>query len=1067
MTWLGRVLLGVGISPIRSLNVRHGEVVKSPTPSFRRGKLRRPIQTVVVPDNPEAFIVTVRRIRFDFVADLPAPKTQRGRLRRPIQSVVKSAGKWPALLFPAVSSIGFDVAPPEVQRHRVERGWATNIHSGRVEPIASPPVMPDRICPPKQPVIKDCEQPILGVALVTVFNFEGSAPVVRRACVDDHSSLSIKQCQIEPIEITVGRMPTALTVLPLDCHWSSRINEFHKVKEVFAWRWDHPAAAGSGDEADVELIRSADSRTREQLVHASKYVGDLEISHEEFLETANAGRRLVDKFGEPALCEWIWESAPGAAATLLVHSAIYGYTAGDYWTAFARQVGVCFDPRQQSVWGQRFRLFARLCGCPIGDENPGLRYVRAILRQAGVPTGCLFDLFDLINQSRLDPALRGKSGLALINAWRQSTSNWSGLDQPVCDFLVERPEVANRWIEAVQALLVDQLPRWPLPARVCEEFNRWRERSPITVRPTRPPRIIYQGEYRPTLILPAQPLSSELSAATVELTIRVNGNAAERMPLFAQGSGNQLSTADQKFQFDPGESYDLELWSNQSLLNHWLLAGVQCPGVLAFRALNGAALDLNGGIPAEEVWFVLSADCRVQVNAVDDGPELITEGPPLLGSWSDYRAELWSLANARRIVLTGPSSERIVRIRQVLRESSQLEGGLLVRDAASDPQQVALYAESPHCLMLPGSLTTDGALVQLRRQRDSGAPAEIGKTQIAGSSTGQDVVLPLSELGLTPQTLGQYWLDVRTSCGNERLSFKVVPQLHWSWDPKDKAYFIDVADGVVVRTSAAKLLTVTPVNSPAAELNRYHIQQLNQNNSSRLEFEVSSEKSCVESVSVVLRIPQWMLIDQYSSPGTEVWERNDPVVTKIEEIKYFVVPQLIVEPGDMIPRNATVVSARLEIEGSPPIAIALPEYQTDRLLISVGHQMDTLTRDETRNASIWLRWRTDTDNRICVFLVLGKKLQVAELTDLQKAILITVGMVPVDIDGLVRDLRPYFKNVDFGALNDALDEMPAIYIVRRNVPDKLSLELFTFYRVREHSSWWNEFSKAATNTPRK
>ena len=557
--------------------------------------------------------------------------------------------------------------------------------------------------------------------------------------------------------------------------------------------------------------------------------------------------------------------------------------------------------------------------------------------------------------------------------------------------------------------------------------------------------MIYQGEFRPTLILPGQPLSSELSTATVELVIRINGNAAERMPLFAQGSGNQLSTADQKFQVGPGESYNLELRSNQSLLNHWLLAGVQCPGVLAFRASNGAALDLNGGVPAEEVWFILAAECSVQVNAVDDGPELITEGPPLLGSWSDYRAELWSLANARRFVLSGPSGERIVRIRHVLRESSRLEGGLLVRDAASDPQQVALYAESPHCLVLPGSLATDGALVQLRRQRDNGAPAEIGKTQIAGASTGQDVVLPLSEFGLTPQTLGQYWLDVRTSCGNERLSFKVVPQLHWSWDPKDKAYLIDVADGFIVRTSADILLTVTPVKSPA-DLKRYHIRQSKQNNSSRLEFEVSSVKSSAESVSVVLRIPQWMLIDQYSSPGTEVWERDDPVVTKIEDIKYFVVPQLIVEPGDMNPRNATVVSARLEIEGSPPIAIALPGYQTDRLQISVGHHMDTLTRDETRNASIWLRWRTDTDNRICVFLVLGKKPPVAELTDLQKAILISVGMVPVDIDGLVRDLRPYFKNVDFGAVHNALDEMPAIYIIRRNVPDKLSLELFTFYR---------------------
>ena len=156
---------------------------------------------------------------------------------------------------------------------------------------------------------------------------------------------------------------------------------------------------------------------------------------------------------------------------LLVHSAVYGYVAGDYWTAFARRVGVCLDPRQQTVWGQRFRLFARLCGCPIGDENPGLRYVGAILRQAGIPTGCLFDLFDLINQSRLDPALRGKSGLALINAWRQSTANWSGLDQPVCDFLVERPEIASRWIEAVQALLVDQLPKWPLPAPSAKNLS--------------------------------------------------------------------------------------------------------------------------------------------------------------------------------------------------------------------------------------------------------------------------------------------------------------------------------------------------------------------------------------------------------------------------------------------------------------------------------------------------------------------------------------------------------------------------------------------------------------------
>ena len=83
MTWLGRVLLGVGISPIRSMNVRHCEVVKSPTPSFRRGKLRRPIQAVVVRDNPAALIVAVHRFRFDFVADLPTPKTQRGRFAVP------------------------------------------------------------------------------------------------------------------------------------------------------------------------------------------------------------------------------------------------------------------------------------------------------------------------------------------------------------------------------------------------------------------------------------------------------------------------------------------------------------------------------------------------------------------------------------------------------------------------------------------------------------------------------------------------------------------------------------------------------------------------------------------------------------------------------------------------------------------------------------------------------------------------------------------------------------------------------------------------------------------------
>lgn len=358
---------------------------------------------------------------------------------------------------------------------------------------------------------------------------------------------------------------------------------------------------------------------------------------------------------------------PKTFALYLVLEGIYHYNGGDYWTAPEQTLKLTIHNSKMKA-GDLFRETLRRNGLPTFENLGGHKNVAPILAHGGIPNYCLNDYFDLLNRAHRREA--SIDAPALLDQW--ATDGFPiQIDRPAQRFLLYGSDVAEEFVERCLALWEDGADpeSLDLPRRVLEQFDRWRDKHPVSddgrrVARLSRPRLVYDpyGEGM-TIVLPSARYQAD--EAPQKFTWSVEADERQR----EEGTWRRSLKGEVEFNPRAGvnvltvaPTYTVTALADGIPLPSWKLTGLSEPPLLAFDCVTNELLPdrqkenkVEYWITPGERYLVYPRDRVVKADGARKRVELPNPG----GQWESYAFETWDLEPDGKIDLSSPDGESI------------------------------------------------------------------------------------------------------------------------------------------------------------------------------------------------------------------------------------------------------------------------------------------------------------------------------------------------------------------------------------------------------------------------
>lgn len=692
------------------------------------------------------------------------------------------------------------------------------------------------------------------------------------------------------------------------------------------WTPSRPSAgSNAGRPSTTASLSEWNDWTLRMLNEGTTHLGDLEVSRDSFRQIAADVCTALQKRGVND--EVLVRRYPGASALILVFAAVHAYVGGCFWEPFSALTGAARSEPRRRVWGQSFRTFAALHGLSIPPRATHQKYVDAFLVQAGLPTSCLGDLFELVARSRTVPALLGMQPERLIDAWFRRPSYCSILDQPVQRFLRERPTEGVRWVSGiseVHRILVEsgglqELPE-ALPERTRDALDEWlARRDDEASQQARPPRLCLTDGALPVIALAEQPLSATAGTKHVHISIKLlpSGHiTTETLRAFRWGT--ETRTADTDIVLGPATTYDLTLSAGEERLRSWRVAGLRDPGFLPFRESDGMALPATRTtLPPDAVTFLLRPGIHIDDDS-SNGAQLLVESEQLYGAWAGYTIETWSLESASHIDFVDGDRRWRSQVGRTAPPEPTLQGGMRLRHREVGP---SLFSEPPEMLLLRRGWDWNGAVVELWN-RSGERWAKAGTHAVAATTPLDDVEVAIADVFSTPLE-GRLRIRVAPA---PPIEVDVVPELSWVLTAETTRYAVHAREDVEVVEGTQEHLGEAKYK---AHWGHHHVE-------------------------FTLRAPRWALLDLGAGVAEQPrWFSSGPVEKSLHELLALRAAVLHVDLADAAHRSDSVGATIEAGDGSSCFAVETRQ-NGKRCEIRLDRQIDTLLTLSRFGASVVL-----------------------------------------------------------------------------------------------------------------